>query len=110
NVLRMLMWYALLAKDPAVDQALAGFAKAKWKTKEVEKRVAQAEMAFAYVLAERTPGAALPVLEGWVSSGRAYQGSSTHKVYQELCARLGRAPLDAIPEKTKPAKVVELPV
>jgi len=109
NVLRLLMWYCLLAKDPAVDQALAGFVNAKWKTKEVEKRVAQAEMAFAYVLAERAPEVALPILETWVKNGRAYDGSSVHKVYLELSKRLGRTAVNALPENTKPVKMPELP-
>ena len=109
NVLRLLMWYALIAKDPVVDQALAGFVHAKWKTREVEKRVAQAEMAFSYVLAERAPQVAFPILEAWVASGRAYQGSSGHKAYRELCTRLGRTPVNAIPEKTRPVKLPQMP-
>lgn len=55
NVLRVLIWTALIAKDPAVDEALAGFANAQWKTKEHQRRAAQAEMAFSYVLAQRAP-------------------------------------------------------
>jgi len=87
TVLRTLMWYALIAKDPRVDRALADFAKAKWRTKEIEKRTAQAEMAFSYVLAERAPEAALPILRGFVKSGRAYQDSKTEQTYQELLKR-----------------------
>ena len=98
------MWYALIAKDDAVDQALLGFANARWKTKQFAKRVAQAEMAFSYVLAQREPKAALPILEALVESGQAFEGSMTHSVYQELCARQNRVPVKAIPQKVKPPK------
>lgn len=87
NVLRLLMWTALLAKDPAVDRALAGFAGAQWKTKECVQRAAQAEMAFSYVLAERSPETALPILREMVRSGRARPGTSTHRTYQRLGGR-----------------------
>jgi uncharacterized membrane protein len=78
NILRILMWCVLLAKDRAVDEALLGFANATRKTKEVARRAAQAEMAFSYVLAQRMPETALPVLEALVASGHAFDGSATH--------------------------------
>jgi len=90
NILRLLMWYALVARDRAVDKALAGFAKARWKTKEIEKRAAQAEMAFSYVLAERAPEVALPILKELVKSGRAFPDSKTHRTYEELRRRMKR--------------------
>jgi hypothetical protein len=88
--LRVLIWAALVARDPVVDEALAGFSKAKWKTKENARCAGQAEMAFSYVLAERAPETALPVLESMVSSGRATPGSATHRTYQALCWQLKR--------------------
>jgi hypothetical protein len=103
NVLRVLMWYALVAKDDAVDQALLGFAKARWKTKQFAKRVAQAEMAFSYVLEQREVKDALPILEALVESGRAFEGSMTHAVYQRLCAREGRVPVKAVAQDAKKA-------
>jgi hypothetical protein len=93
-----------LPKDDTVDQALLGFANARWKTKQFAKRVAQAEMAFSYVLGQREPKAALPILEALVESGQAFEGSTTYRVYQELCARQKRAPVKAIPQKTKAPK------
>jgi len=93
NVLRILIWCALIAKDDSVDRALLGFANAKWKTQETARRAAQAEMAFSYVLAQRTPEAALPVLEALVASGDALPGSTTHRIYKELCARSNRKPV-----------------
>jgi hypothetical protein len=93
NILRLLIWTALIAKDPAVDEALAGFAKAKWRTQENQRRAAQAEMAFSYVLAERTPEAALSMLETMVLDGRGFSGSTTGKIYEALCKRLGREPV-----------------
>jgi hypothetical protein len=104
NVLRVLMWYALIAKDDAVDQALLTFANARWKTKQFAKRVAQAEMAFSYVVGQREPEAALPLLEALVESGRAFEGSTTHDVYQQLCARQNRVPVKAGRQDARPAK------
>ncbi|MGO9229319.1 MAG: hypothetical protein ACLQKA_08945 [Bryobacteraceae bacterium] len=97
NILRILMWCALIAKDEAVDRALLGFANAKWKTLEVVRRAAQAEMAFSYVLAQRMPETALPLLETWVATGEAFPGSATHRIYEELCARSKRKPVRPIP-------------
>jgi hypothetical protein len=87
NVLRLLMWSALIAKDPTVDKALAGFASAQWKTKENQRCASQAEMAFTYVMAERAPEKALVILEEMVRSKRACPGSASYKTYQMLCAR-----------------------
>jgi hypothetical protein len=89
NVLRLLIWAASIAEDPAVDEALAGFANASWKTKDSGNKAAQAEMAFSYVLAERAPKKALPILESMVRSGRANRDSATYRIYQGLRARLG---------------------
>jgi len=104
HILRSLMWYALLAKDADVDAALLAFANAKWKTKEVAKRAAQAEMAFSYVVGQRAPETALPLLEKLVATGQAFDGSESHRIYQQLCARYGRNAVPAIPEKTGPQK------
>ncbi len=84
NVLRGLMWVALVAADPVVDEALCRFAGARWKTKEHLRRAAQAEMAFAHVLAERAPEGAVTILEGMLASGRAKAGSFTEKALQAL--------------------------
>jgi len=104
NMLRVLMWYALLAKDDTVDQALLGFANARWQTKQFAQRVAQAEMAFSYVLGQRKPKAALPILKALVKSGQAFEGSATHRVYRELCANQKCAPVKATLKKAKPVK------
>jgi hypothetical protein len=98
NIARTMMWFALAAKDPAVDNALIGFANARWKNKESAARAVLAEMSFAFVLAERTPENAIPILEMQVVSGHAFEGSKTHLVYKDLCARWNRAPVSAIPE------------
>ncbi|HLK69980.1 MAG TPA: hypothetical protein VKU19_41410 [Bryobacteraceae bacterium] len=99
NLLRLLMWYVLVAEDSVVDDALTGFAKAKWKTKESAKRAPRAEMAFSYVLSQRAPLVALPILEEQVASGRAFLGSETQKIYEALCKEYHRQPVPAIPEK-----------
>jgi hypothetical protein len=61
NILRVLMWYGLIAEDTRVDYALAGFAKAKWKTRDAAAKASQAEMAFSCILARREPVVALPI-------------------------------------------------
>jgi hypothetical protein len=104
NLLRLLMWYALIAKDDAVDQTLATFANVKWKTKESANRAALAEMAFSYVLSQRAPESSIPILEKYVASGQAFEGSKMHKVYEELCARWSRTPVAAIPQKKPESK------
>ena len=48
--------------------------------------------------------AALPVLEALVESGRAFEESMTHGVYQQLCARHNRVPVKAVPQKATWAK------
>jgi hypothetical protein len=101
NILRVLMWYALIAEDSRVDEALAGFAKVKWKTKDSAAKASQAEMAFSCVLARREPDIALPILEEYVASGRAFEGSETHVIYQELCRLRNRKPVPALPENSK---------
>ena len=95
------MWYALMAEDSIVDQALAGFAKAKWKTKDAASKASQAEMAFSCVLARRAPEVALPILEDYVARGRAFEGSETHQTYLELCRVQNRQPVPALPETGK---------
>lgn len=104
NILRTLMWYALIARDSAVDEALLGFANTRWKNKETAARAAQAEMAFSYVLSQRMPVAALPILERLVETGQAFAGSTTHRIYQDPCARFDRQPAAAIPASPKPLK------
>jgi len=84
NILRVLIWYALIAEDPAVDRALGGFASAQWKTKENARCASQAEMAFAYVLAQRSPKQAAKVLGDWVQHGRAPLGSASRRIYEGL--------------------------
>jgi hypothetical protein len=101
NILRVLMWYALMAEDSIVDQALAGFAQAKWKTKDAASKASQAEMAFSCVLARRAPEVALPILEQYVAAGRAFEGSETHQAYLELCREQNRQPVRALPETGK---------
>lgn len=68
HLLRVLMWYTLVAEDEAVDGALLGFGNVRWKNRQSAQRAAQAEMAFRYVAGQRKPGAALQVLEGLARS------------------------------------------
>jgi len=104
NILRVLIWYVLIARDERVDRALLGFANARWKTKQFAKRVAQAEMAFSHVVGKRAPKAALPILEALVESGQAFEGSLTHQVYLELCASQNRTPVQAKPQNAAEAR------
>ncbi len=104
NILRILIWYAAIAKDDAVDRALLGFARAKWKTKDAAQRAAQAEMAFSWAIAQRMPDTAVGVLETLVAGGHAFAGSATHRAYLELCTRTGRAPVAPQAQPVRPLK------
>jgi len=42
----------------------------------------------------------LPLLEKLVATGQAFDGSESHRISQQLCARYGRHAVPAIPEKT----------
>jgi hypothetical protein len=97
NILRLLMWYALIARDQEVDEALAGFAHVTWKNAEAARRAAQAEMAFSYVLSRLAPEIALPILERYVASGQAHEGTKTQRIYTELCLSANRQPIAATP-------------
>ncbi len=95
DLLRMMIWYAMVAEDAAVDEALAWFAQGKWKTKQSADRSAKAETAFSYVMMQRNPEAARDAFERIVQSGRAYQGSKIHAAYLELCKRSGKPAVEA---------------
>jgi hypothetical protein len=51
-----------------------------WRTKDSGNKVTQTEMAFSYLLAERAPKEALPILESMVQSGRANRDSETYRI------------------------------
>ena len=63
------------------------------ENQEHPRRAAQAEMAFAHVLAERAPEGAVRMLEKMLASGRAGAGSATNKALQAL---RGRSDLDGV--------------
>ena len=98
DILRLLMWYAALAEDSAVDEALSWFAQATWKNKDSAARAGKAETAFAHVLAQRSPELAIPAFERLIASGQAFGGSKIDAAYQELCQRRGKTPMPATPQ------------
>jgi hypothetical protein len=101
-VLRDLMWLALQAQDPAVDEAVEWFASAKWRSKRDRKCAESLLPAFLYVMTERSPELAHTALETLHANGTAVWGK-THDLYQELCARLGRqSSVEARPEPQPP--------
>jgi hypothetical protein len=94
-MLRLLIWYSMVAEDPSVDEALAWFSQAKWKTKESADRAARADTAFAYVMAQRSPDAARAAFEQMIQSGRAVQGTKTEAAYLKLSEQAGTPVLAA---------------
>jgi hypothetical protein len=106
HLLRLLIWYAMVAEDPSVDEALAWFADAQWKTKDAASRSAKAETAFAYVMVQRNPAVARDAFERILQSGRAYQGSKIDAAYQDLCRRFGTSAITP-PVGVKPGPDLE---
>jgi hypothetical protein len=94
-MLRLMIWYAMVAEDPQVDEALAWLAQARWKTKEAGDRAATADNAFCYVLAQRDPEAARQVFERMIQSGRAVEGTKIHAAYLKLSEQTGTPPVEA---------------
>jgi hypothetical protein len=109
DALRNLMWLALPAQDAAVDEAIAWFASAKWRSKRDRSCAESLVPAFLFVMAERSPELAHRALETMHGNGTALWGK-THELYRELCVRLGRVPaVEARPAPQPPAAEELLP-
>jgi hypothetical protein len=110
DVLRNLMWYALLAKDAQVDEAIAWFALAEWRNKRDRSCSETILAAFVYVLLERSEELAYAALENVHRKGKVQLHGRLLQLYQELCARLGRAPsAQALQEPRQPVPTGVIP-
>jgi len=109
DVLRNLMWYALVAKDPQVDEAIAWFATASWKTKGAKSYTAKLLPAWAYVLGQHSIPLAVDALETYAREGGLQLEGKTFRMYQEYCAAAGRsAGIAAQPAPPPPPSMAEL--
>jgi len=102
DVLRNLMWYALLAKDPEVDEAVAWFASAAWRSKRDQSCSETLLPAFAFVMLERSGELAYAAFETFHRKGKVQLHGKVLQLYQELCARLGRTPSAQAPPQPLP--------
>jgi len=84
DLLRILMWYALIAENPQVDEALAWYGEATWKNTASAGRAATTATAFAYVLPERNPRRAYEVFKQMLATGAAPAGGKIDQAYQAL--------------------------
>jgi hypothetical protein len=101
DVLRCLMWYALLAGDPQVDEAVGWFASAEWRNKRDQSCSETLLPAFVYVMGERSEELAHQALETLHRKGKVHLRGKLLQAYLELCARLGRTPaVQAVQEPT----------
>jgi len=111
DVLRNFMWYALLAKDPQVDQALAWFATAQWKTKDAKNYTAKLLPAWAYVLGQRSIPLAVDALETYTREGGFQLEGKTYRMYTEYCSEAGRSTgISAPAPPPAPSSMAELTI
>jgi hypothetical protein len=92
DILRNLMFYALLAEDPQVDEAVSWFANARWKTKKDQGYVAKVIPAFVYCLMRRSDEFAHQTLEVYNRNAQVPLAHWSYRMYEQLCQRLGRVP------------------
>ena len=92
DVLRIFMWYALLFKDPQLDEAISWFASARWRGRRDQSCAAAILPAFFYAMRERSPEMALAAFETLHAREVAFRGRLL-QMYQDLSAQLGRAPI-----------------
>lgn len=97
DVLRNLMWCALVAKDPKADESVTWFAEADWRTKRDQECSESLLPAWVYVMAARSDELAYAALEALYRKGKASLHGKCLETYRELCARLDRQPSFAEP-------------
>lgn len=108
DMLRLMIWYALVAEDPQVDEAVAWFSQAQWKTKDAADRAAKADTAFCHVMTLRNPAMAREAFERMLQSGRAVEGYKIHQAYLKLSQEAGTAPVAARPAVHKSPDIAAL--
>jgi hypothetical protein len=92
DVLRNLVWCALVVKDPQVDEAVGWFASAEWRSKRDQSCSETILPTFVYVMLEASDELAYGALEVFHRKGKAPLRGKSLQLYRELCARLGRQP------------------
>jgi len=111
DVLRNLMWYVPLARDPGVDEAASWYAGAQWRNKRDRSCAESLLPAFANAMLERSDELAYGAFETLQEKGKVQLRSKTLQLYQELCARLGRKPSvepPAVPASRGPVDLMPL--
>lgn len=92
DLLRSLLWFALVAEDPELDDVVTWFAQAHWKTKADAGKIGVLTPAFVHVVAARLPaGRAATVLERFHQQGQVRLMGKCFAVYEDLCQKIGRA-------------------
>jgi hypothetical protein len=91
DVLRTFMWYAMLVQDPALDEAISGFASANWRTKRDQSCSEAILPTFFHVMRERSEQLAFTAFETLHGRNVEFHGKLL-LLYQELAGRLGRTP------------------
>jgi hypothetical protein len=89
DILRNLMFYALLAEDPGVDEAVSWFALARWKTKKDQACVAKILPTFVYVMIQRSHELAYQTLEAYNRNAQVPLAHRSYAMYEALCERMG---------------------
>jgi hypothetical protein len=100
DILIALFWYARLAKDPKVDEAICWFATAKWKAKTDLDRTARLLSVWVRTLRDRCPDQAVDVIHAYAATDQLELQDNTLEIYNELCERAGRTPELQAPPKT----------
>lgn len=108
DVLRNLMWHALVAQDPEVDEAVSWFGSAQWRTKRDKNCATRILPSFIYVMVERSPELAYTAMETLNRKGNGSLPPKAFRMYADFCARLGRKPSVEAPPTPKPPGVSEM--
>jgi hypothetical protein len=92
DILLALFWYAQLAKDAQVDEAVLWFATAKWKAKTDLDRTARLLPVWIHTLRERCPDKAIDAVHAYKATGQLDLTGKSLDLYNELCKAQGRSP------------------
>lgn len=107
DLLRCLLWYATLADDSSIDEAVASLAQANWKSKKDVGRLPVVLGPFLDLLERRRPELAHHAIEELIRRDIVFKGGKDWEAYVRLCAQLGCTPIGArelppVPQPPKP--------
>jgi hypothetical protein len=108
DILRNLLFYALVARDPGVDEAVFWFASAKWRTKKDQACARMLIPSFIFAVTQRPDEFASQTIETYLRQSAAPLTKKSYRMYEELCERLGRTPLVAPPPAPAPPDIAAL--